>query len=152
MTLNKSTYNVQNQNEKTVQRSQVKVKQNYVHTYTNEKPKYENIYSGSIKGIVKVIKYERSKKSWLYEISGVDTSNFKLPFAKFYYKKKLANHGDLVYVILKNSKLKNLFFINKTNQARYYERKNNTADIVHKRNKSRIVHWISVPKVERVNF
>lgn len=151
-TINQSSYKVENPKHEVVQKSPLQLKQDHSFIASNAKPAYDRIYNGSIKGIINTIKYEKHKKTWLYEIKGVDTSNYKLPYARFFYKKKLARHGDLVYVILKNSKLQNLFFINKTNEPRYYERKNNTVDVIHKRNKNRIVHWIALPKVEKVDF
>ncbi len=101
-------------------------------------------YSGSIKGVIQKLSYDKLKKSWLYEVQGVDESNGKLPYAKFYHYKKLANRGDLVYIILNNSQLQNLFFIKKSNVI--------TKPKKIKHLKRRKIPPISLPTVEHVDF
>jgi hypothetical protein len=116
------------------------------------------IYSGSIKGIIQKLSYDKVKHSWLYEVQGIDTSNQKLPYARFYHYKKLANEGDLVYIILDNSNLKNLFFIKKTNKIKKQSKKSikpkkiKHKRITHKLDKRRKTAGISLPTVEHVDF
>ncbi len=85
---------------------------------TSDVKKREVNYNGSIKGIVTGLRYDNLKRSWLYEIKGLDTSNGKLPYAKFYSAKKRANIGDYVYAILRNSSLVELYFIKKANKIK----------------------------------
>ena len=114
------------------------------------------VYSGSIKGIVKSIVYDKSKKSWKYYIKGIDTSYGKLPYAKFYHDKKLAAKGDLVYVILDNSNLKNLFFIKKANivpkKTKTYKKVTKRVNIEQKKYIGRKKMIFSVPTVENITF
>ena len=120
--------------------------------------KYKNtLYTGSIKGIVKNIIFNKTKKLWMYEIRGLDTSNGKLPYAKFTYHSKLANSGDLVYAILNKSVLQNLFFIKKGNMATVRHKKHHKRKYVRKRlpskqDKSRKIPKIGLPTVENVTF
>ena len=113
-----------------------------------------SIYSGSIKGVIQKLSYDKFKKSWLYEVQGVDESNGKLPYAKFYHYKKLANRGDLVYIILNNSQLQNLFFIKKGNKITKSKRIKHLKikKISYKKNKRRKIPQISLPAVEHVDF
>jgi len=110
-------------------------------------------YTGSIKGIISKLQYVENKKTWLYEIVGKDMSNAKLPYAEFYYFKKLANEGDFVYVILKDSDLKDLFFIKKANKIskkrRFIKRTKKTRKI-HKLGRRNII--LGVPEVENITF
>jgi len=113
-----------------------------------------SIYSGSIKGVIQKLSYNKFKKSWLYEVQGIDESNGKLPYAKFYHHRKLANIGDLVYIILNNSQLQNLFFIKKANKIKkskkikHFKIKKNR----HKESKRRKIPQIALPTVEHINF
>lgn len=114
------------------------------------------IYSGSIKGIIKSIKYVKSQKNWKYEVEGKDTSYGKLPYAEFYHDKKLAKKGDLVYIILDNSNLKNIFFIKKANRI---SKKNKTYKKVTQRIKTKQRKYLGrkkmeldVPTVENITF
>ena len=115
------------------------------------------LYNGSIKGIISNLKFDKTKKLWIYEIRGVDISNAKLPYAKFYNSKKLANEGDFVYVILVNSKLKDLFFIKKGNKLSKKtkfakKRKVKKRKRVYMLGKRKISPKIGVPTVENVTF
>ncbi|MFK5880678.1 MAG: hypothetical protein QM482_00550 [Sulfurospirillum sp.] len=116
---------------------------------------FKTFYTGSIKGVIKSLTYDKKKKSWLYEIVGKDTSHGKLPYAKFYNDKKLANRGDFVYVILNNSVLKDIFFIKKANKNYKKLQKTKISKKylkLHKQNKSRKSPDISLPTVENVTF
>jgi len=97
------------------------------------------------------------KHSWLYEVQGIDTSNQKLSYARFYHYKKLADEGDLVYIILDNSRLQNLFFIKKANKIKKQNKKTKSKQIHHKKttrksNKRRKPTKIGLPTVEHVDF
>jgi len=113
------------------------------------------LYSGSIKGIISNLKFDKTKKIWLYEMKGVDISNSKLPYAKFYSSKKLANIGDFVYAILDDSKLKDLFFIKKANKIfkkPKFVRKKAKLKRVYMLGKRKRSPKIGVPTVENVTF
>ncbi len=131
--------------------NQINVKQTYV-----SKKSYKNIvYNGSIKGIIKNLRYIRNSKVWEYEVKGVDTSNFKLPYAKFQYPKKLAGIGDYVYIILKRSNLINLFLIKKANIAtgkKVLKKEIFKVSDTHKRDESRKNKNISVPQEVQISF
>ncbi len=112
-------------------------------------------YTGSIKGIIKKLEYKKSKKTWLYEVKAVSVSNGKLPYARFYHYKKLANRGDLVYIILNNSRLQNLFFIKKANTIKKetsHKKRIKKPRQTSKQTKHRKVPDISLPTVEHINF
>ncbi len=86
----------------------------------------------------------------------MDTSYGKLPYAEFYHDKKLASKGDLVYIILDNSNLKNLFFIKKANRI---SKRNKTYKKVTQRTKMKHTKYIGrkkmelgVPTVENITF
>ncbi len=113
-----------------------------------------SMYSGSIKGVIQKLSYDKLKKSWLYEVRGIDESHDKLPYAKFYHYKKLANRGDLVYIILNNSQLQNLFFIKKANKITKSKRIKHLKikKIRYKKSKRRKIPQISLPTVEHVDF
>ncbi len=136
---NSSMYNIQIQTVK-------KTKQIKTH---------KTLYSGSIKGIIEKLKYQKSKNMWFYAVRGMDTSNAKLPYAEFYSSKKLANIGDFVYAILNNSNLKDLFFIKKANKIAKKPKllkKTEKQKKIHRRDKSRKSPGIGVPTVENVTF
>jgi hypothetical protein len=132
-----------------------------VKTSKNIHPSKSN-YTGSIKGIIKTIKYDKNRAKWLYEVVGKDTSNAKLPYAKFYDSKKLANVGDYVYIVLNNSILRNLFFIKKANKITKRVKKSRknqktkkpkkTKSYQKRDSKMRKIPKISVPTVENVVF
>ncbi len=162
------TINLENQQTKQPKRA-VKIKKNpkkYHGLYSIETQKIKDerllkfkssIYTGSIKGIVKNIVYDKTKKLWIYEIRGLDTNNGKLPYAKFIYHSKLANRGDLVYAILDKSVLQNLFFIKKGNIAtpkhkKYHKRKYIKKSSLPKQNKWKKIPKIGLPTVENVTF
>jgi len=115
-----------------------------------------DVYTGSIKGIVKSIIYDKSKKSWKYDIKGIDTSYGKLPYAKFYHDKKLADMGDLVYIILDNSNLKNIFFIKKANimpkKTKTYRKATKRVKIKQNKYVGRKKMKFGVPTVENITF
>lgn len=114
------------------------------------------LYSGSIKGIIKSIIYDKSKKSWKYDVKGIDTSYGKLPYARFYHDKKLANKGDLVYIILDNSNLKNLFFIKKANiipkKTKTHRKLAKRVKLKKKKYVGRKKMKFGVPTVENITF
>lgn len=127
-------------------------------TIKKQARKLSSNYNGSIKGVITNLSYNKIKKLWLYEIEGRDTSNGKLPYAKFYHYKKLANLGDFVYVILRDSSLVELYFIKKANKI--YKSKKNRKNIkikgvkkvIHKRDMSRKTPNIAVPEEEYISF
>ncbi|WP_331775491.1 hypothetical protein [Sulfurospirillum sp. 1612] len=123
-----------------------------VRTYQFEKPAQNNIYNGSIKGRVTIIQYDQPKKSWFYEIKGTDTKNYKLPYARFYNKKKLVNRGDRVYVILKNSHLQKLYFIDKSNKMHHDAPAHKTKRVIYKGERKVRSTDIALPQEERINF
>ena len=114
------------------------------------------IYTGSIKGIIKSITHVRLQKNWKYEVEGIDTSYGKLPYAEFYHDKKLAKKGDLVYIILDNSNLKNLFFIKKANRIskkkRTYKRVAQRINTKQKKYLGKRKIELGVPTVENITF
>jgi hypothetical protein len=113
-----------------------------------------SFYTGSIKGVIQKLSFDKFKKSWLYEVRGIDISNDKLPYAKFYHHKKLANEGDLVYIILNNSQLQNLFFIKKANRIKKVKLAKHirVKKFNHKEEKRRKKPKIALPTVEHVSF
>jgi len=117
-------------------------------------PVKKSNFTGSIKGVIEKLKYDKIKKAWLYEVRGVSTSNGKLPFAKFYHSKKLANEGDLVYIILNNSQLQNLFFIKKVNMIKKHISHIKKIKIkkIYKKSRYRKVPKIGLPAVEHITF
>jgi len=125
---------------------------NEVRTYQFEKPTQNNMYNGSIKGRVTIIQYDQPKKSWFYEIEGSDTKNYKLPYARFYNKKKLVNSGDRVYVILKNSHLQKLYFIDKSNKMHRNTLVHKSKRLIHKGKRKARSTDIALPQEERINF
>ncbi len=148
-TINKSTYKQQVSSK--IPHVEKSIEQNYTHIKTTKATNEIN-YNGSIKGVVQSIKYDKVKKSWLYIVQGIDTSHAKLPYARFYHDKKLASKGDLVYIILRNSSLQNLFFIKKANKITQKIKTTKKKKIWHKRNKSRETPWIGLPSVEQVTL
>ncbi|MCF6172372.1 MAG: hypothetical protein L3J44_01060 [Campylobacteraceae bacterium] len=142
-----------------VKKTEKKIQQNKNFIDIQSSQKIEPIkrvkLSGSIKGVIEKLKFDKNKKAWLYEVQAVNTSNGKLPFAKFYYYKKLANKGDLVYIILNNSQLQNLFFIKKVNRVRKkisHTKNSKKLKKTHKRSKYRKVPNIALPAVEHIAF
>ncbi len=126
-----------------------------IQTVQKTKNKYSSnkIYTGSIKGIISKLYYSKNKKAWMYEIIGKDMSNAKLPYAEFYYSKKLASEGDFVYVILKDSNLKDLFFIKKANRISKKRKFAKRARKIRKTDKlGRRSIVIGVPSVENITF
>ncbi len=158
-TVNKSDSKLQVRtvnNSSNIQRKDSYANQTNVKQIYASKKSYKNIvYNGSIKGIIKNLRYIKNSKVWEYEVKGVDTSNFKLPYAKFRYPKKLAGIGDYVYVILKRSNLVNLFLIKKANIAtgkRVPKKKVFKISNTHKRDGSRKNKNISVPQEVQISF
>jgi len=117
-----------------------------------------NSITGSIKGIIEKLSFDKTKHSWLYEVKGTDMSHKKLSYARFYHHKKLANKGDLVYIILNNSNLQNLFFIRKSNKIKKLPISNKKIKKIHykkptqKQNKHRKTSSFGLPIVEHVDF
>ena len=162
-TVNRSTYQGETSHIKQQKALHVQKKKSGLYdietqTVKNEKNYSEKraVYSGSIKGIIKSIVYDKSRKTWKYEIEGKDTSHGKLPYAQFYNDKKLAMKGDFVYVILDNSNLKNLFFIKKTN--RISKRTKTYRKVTKKVKKKKNIYIgrkklkLGVPTVENITF
>ncbi len=134
-----------------------KQNRNFIDIKTTQTIKIPKVlkFTGSIKGVIRKIKFDKKKKAWLYEIQATDVSNGKLPYAKFYHYKKLANKGDLVYIILNNSHLQNLFFIKRTNKIEKkvsYVKKIKKIKKTHKKSKQRKVPDIGLPIVEHITF
>jgi len=109
--------------------------------------------NGMIKGHITNLKYDNG--AWEYRIESIDLSNKKLPVAQFRHTKKLANEGDLVYVIIKNTRLQELLLIEKANYKRKMIRKKNKKIKklkikTHKRTKQRQV--LGVPSAEEIKL
>jgi PBP1b-binding outer membrane lipoprotein LpoB len=103
--------------------------------------------SGIIKG--KVTKLFYANGLWHYEVVSQDTSNNKLPFIKFTHSKSLAKKGDYVYAIVKNSKLSELFLLQKANiqQKKPIKTKKTKVKTHNKKNRKQI---LSVPTTESI--
>jgi len=162
-TVNKSNYqsntsHIKQQKNLHVQNERSSLYNIEVQTVKNEKNSNKKIavYTGDIKGIIKSIVYDKSKKSWKYDVKGIDTSYGKLPYAKFYHDKKLAEMGDLVYIILDKSNLKNLFFIKKANiipkKTKTYRKATKRVNIKQNKYVGRKKMKFGVPTVENITF
>lgn len=64
---------------------------------------------GYIKGILRKVVHEGTSGLWHYEVEGTDTSNFKLPYARFSHTAFLAPVGAAVYVQIEKGKLLQLY-------------------------------------------
>ena len=111
--------------------------------------------SGSIKGNITKLIYTNGL--WQYEVKGLDTSNNKLPYAKFTHKKKLAQSGDFVYAIVKDSKLQELFLIKRANFKKKEIKKIKKHKKVQKKrvkksNRTRKKQIIGVPTTESISL
>lgn len=72
--------------------------------------------NGAIRG--NVTKLTFSEGVWNYEVKSNDTTNQKLSIAKFTSSNQVAKKGDLVYAVIKNDRLKEIFLIKKANFKR----------------------------------
>jgi hypothetical protein len=115
-------------------------------------------FNGIVKGIVKRVYF--SNGEWSYEIKGVDTSNGKLPYAKANSQKKMANIGDYIYAIIRNSQIQELYFIKKANLKRRTLQRKKIKKIkkrvikletTHRRDKTRKAP-IALPQEEHISF
>ena len=95
-------------NQEVVYEKYKPVKESPKHTFENIPLKE----SGVIKGIVQKVSFDRK---WEYELKGIDTSNAKLPYAKFYSKKRVFFVGDEVYAIFKNRLLQEYYILKRSN-------------------------------------
>ncbi len=147
------------QNPKTISKQEESSAFYHIESQTLKKEALLNaknkIFTGSIRGRIQQLTYDKKRKSWLYVIISRDTANYKLPYARFYHGKKLANRGDLVYVILNNSILQDLFFIKKANRAqknhKIYKKKKKRKKRQFSE-KGRVAPNISLPEVENITF
>ena len=114
------------------------------------------VMSGTIKGYISNLKHINN--IWHYRVEGIDFSNHKLPLAEFTHTDRLAKKGDLVYVIIKDGKLKELFLIKKGNykkkkiEKRYKKNKRYKKIEVktHKRTKKR--QLLGIPTSEEISL
>ena len=109
--------------------------------------------SGFIKGHITSLKH--NKGIWIYKIKSIDVSNKKLPMVKFSDTKKLAKKGDLVYAIIKNGKLKELFLIGKGDLKvkkleKMYKKIEKNKSKTYKRTKKRQI--LGVPSSEKIDL
>ena len=109
-------------------------------------PKQITSNSGAIKGEVTKLYYANGL--WNYEVKGKDTSNQKLPYAKFTHKKKIAKQGSYVYAIIKNGKLDELFLLEKANFKQKKPKKRQQKN--KKRTKRRQI--LSVPTTQSISL
>ncbi len=79
--------------------------------------------SGIIKGKISKLYFDGSKALWGYEVKSSDTSNGKLAYAKFTHKKDVAKIGDVVYVFIKDGKLKEFYLLEKSNYVKKASKK-----------------------------
>jgi len=133
----------------------------HVKKQKNSTPIGKNIYrkrvkkiaNGTIKGNITNLVYIGG--AWIYTIKGVDRSNAKLAYAEFQSRKKYANQGDLVYAIIQNGLVKEIFLVKKANYKKkivkktiFKKRMRKIA--IHKRTKKRQV--LKVPTSEKINL
>lgn len=128
-----------------------------LHVAKKKTVKVEKNYSdGIIKGHITKLVYK--KGLWNYEVRSNDTSNQKLSIAKFTDPKKVAKKGDLVYTIIKNGKLKELFLIEKGNykhkktakKSRKVKKTKKVKKKIYK--KTRKHHIIGLPTTESISL
>lgn len=113
----------------------------------------DSTISGTIKGNITKLKY--TKKAWHYRVESTDTSNNKLSLADFSHTKKVASDGDLVYAIIKDGKLKEIFLIKKANYKKKKIKQKHTkpkkSEVkTYKRTKKRQV--LGVPSSEKISL
>jgi hypothetical protein len=116
------------------------------------KQKVPKEYSGYIKGIVKNVFYDISRKVWIYEVLGSDISNAKLPYAKFVYEKKVFDKNDFIYARISDSTLKEYFFTKKSRLKSHTVASPQSSSLKRKPNKHKRKVKIGVPTSEDISF
>lgn len=116
-----------------------------------------------IKGEMVMRNYNPMSKLWEYKVEAIDTANGKLSSAKFSSPKRIMYLGDIVYCIINDGKLQEIFLIGKA-QKRVYPKKQSifTPKVVAKKQqekksiKSVGDGWkkqrIELPKVETIDL
>ena len=117
------------------------------------KTRVKKALNGTIKGNITNLVYRGG--IWHYTVKGIDTSNNKLAYAEFKSRQKYANQRDLVYAIIKDGIVKEMFLVKKANYKKKIVKKNSLKKEVkkrelHKRTKKRQV--LQVPTSERINL
>ena len=79
--------------------------------------------NGYIKGVITKIDYSKNRKSWIYHIKGIDTSNRKLDYAVAYGKNGIGKTGDLVYAIINNGVITSSYIYNGSKSYKIKKRK-----------------------------
>lgn len=116
-------------------------------------PKQVMPTSGIIKGSIS--KLMHSEGLWSYEVKSKDTSNQKLSHAKFTHPKKLASKGDLVYAIINDGKLKEIYLIKKANyKSKVTKKRYKTKTVKNTKTDKRTKKHqrLSVPTVESISL
>jgi len=104
--------------------------------------------NGVIKGNVVNIKY--IDNAWIYYVKGTDLNNKKLSYAEFSHTKKVVNKGDLVYVVIKDGKLKEWFMVKRKSLNKNKVKIKNNVLKKYKRTKKR--QLLSVPISESIDL
>ena len=127
-----------------------------LHVTAKKTVKEKNYSDGIVKGHIAELVYK--KGLWSYVVHSTDTANKKLSIAKFTDRKKVAKKGDLVYAIIKNGKLKELFLLEKGNYkhkktAKRIKKVKKTKKVKKKMYKqTRKHHLIGVPTTESISL
>lgn len=109
--------------------------------------------SGMLRGIITSQQYDKNKKLWVYGLKVIDIANDSLKEVEFFYKKRVLDLGDLVYVLFKDKNreiAKDVFLIKK--EYRKIKKVSSKKEKFKKRTKSRQTPWIGLPKVSTIKL
>lgn len=108
---------------------------------TEKKMEIKKPETKMIKGYINSLKF--TDNGWQYKITGIDTSNNKLPNVIAYSKKIYYNENDLIYAIVNGDKISNMYLIRKANNRSNNIKKDSRI------NKKAI---LPLPKNENISF
>lgn len=124
--------------------------------YEQTVPAASQTINGMIRGVIAQQEYQQEANVWRYAVKAIDVANDKLDVATFIHTKSIHDVGDLVYVIIKEGRLQEIYLIKKQYQKTdvvplHVEKAPKVVQKkVAKRTKARKTPWIDVPKEEKI--
>ncbi len=120
-----------------------------------QKPKPK---SNMLRGVILSQHYSNSRRLWLYRFKVIDIVNDSLQNIKFFYKRRVLQAGDLVYVVFNGSQrdiARDIILIKKS-YKKYKKTPNKIltkkSNKFHKRTKARQAPGIGLPKSNTINL
>lgn len=121
-----------------------------------KRKKREKAVSGMLRGVIISQTFDEQRKLWLYGLKVIDIANDSLKEVEFFYKNRVLDAGDLVYVLFggKNADTaKDIFLIKKEyRKIKKHKKLSSPSKKLKKRTKARQTPWIGLPKTNTIKL